>query len=80
MFIINSLVGPWDIKVLKAYRQQAVLKLKTRERDYLPWNSEEQFAKTVHTDANFKGLVMICEAYRDKKSQTTTSKCRIMVK
>ena len=47
MFIINSLVGSWDIKVLKAYRQQAVLNLKTRERDYLPWNSAEQFGKTV---------------------------------
>ena len=47
MFSMNSLVGSWDIKVLKAYRQQAVLKLKTRERDYLPWNSAEQFVKLL---------------------------------
>ena len=53
-FIINSLVGSWNIKVLKAYRQHAVLKLKTREWGYLSWNSAKRFAKTVHTDANFK--------------------------
>ena len=67
MFIINSLVRSWDKKAPQGVPATAVLKLKTGERHYLSWNSAEQFAKTVHTDANFK-------IHRNKKSQTTTSK------
>ena len=58
MFVINSLVGSLDIMVLKAYRQQAE---RARERDYLSWNSAKRFAKTVHTDANFKTYSWTCD-------------------
>ena len=80
MFIINSLVGSWGIKVLKAYRQQAVLKLKRgSEIIFLGIQRNDLlrlFTLTLILRSTV-GLVMFCEACRDKKSQTTTSKWRM---
>lgn len=52
LFIINSLVGSWNMKVLKAYQQQAVLKNEGARLSFSEFSGTVE--KTVHTDANYK--------------------------